>query len=64
MTDTPPPTDLVEQLTTLNELFADVATGEGAAALLLLAGTLLIAFSIATFGFMTLGAAADVVTRN
>lgn len=64
MTDTPPPTDLVEQLAQMNELFAEIAAGAGASPLLLLAGTLLIVFSIAVAGFLTAGAALDVVTRN
>lgn len=64
MAETPPPTDILEQLARLNELFTEIAAGDGAAPLLVLTGSLIIAFSIAVFGFMSLGAAVDVVTRN
>lgn len=43
--------DLVEMVTQ----FSNVATGEGLAPLLLLIGTILVAFSMAVFGALTLG---------
>ncbi|WP_247730499.1 hypothetical protein [Halovivax limisalsi] len=64
MTDVPPPTDLVGQLRQANELFVEIASGQGAAVLLLACGTLLIAGSVAFLGYLSLGAAVDAVTPN
>ena len=52
----------VEQLTEMNEHFMEVAVAEGAAPLLLLIGTLLVAVSMGVFGLLTLGAVVDAVT--
>lgn len=47
---------IVDDLTELPEYFGDVAMGEGLAPLLVLAGFVLIVFSVAVFGALTLGA--------
>ncbi|WP_436346098.1 hypothetical protein [Natronorubrum sp. FCH18a] len=47
---------IVDNITEMNELFADVAVGDGFAPLLVLIGTLLIVFSLGVFGALTLGA--------
>lgn len=52
---------IIDELTQANELFRDVALGEGGAALLVLVGTLIIVFSLAVFGYLTLGALVNVV---
>ena len=46
----------------MNEYFMEVAAGEGAAPVLLLIGTLLVAAAIGVFGLLTLGAVVDAVT--
>lgn len=53
---------IVENVVEMNDYFADVAAGEGLAPLLLLAGTLLIVFSLAVFGGLTLGAVGSLFT--
>lgn len=53
---------IVENVVEMNDHFADVAAGEGLAPLLLLAGTLLIVFSLAVFGGLTLGAVGSLFT--
>ena len=53
---------IVEQFTEMNEYFMEVAAGEGAAPVLLLIGTLLVAAAIGVFGLLTLGAVVDAVT--
>ena len=55
---------IVDNLTELTSLFGDVATGAGAAPLLVLMGALLIVFSLGVFGFLTLGAIGDLFTAN
>ena len=47
---------IVDNLTEMMELFGDVAGGEFLAPLLVLAGTVLIVFSLGVFGALTLGA--------
>ncbi len=47
---------IVENVTEMTELFAEVATGELLAPLLFLVGALLVAFSLAVFGGLTLAA--------
>ena len=53
---------IVENVVEMNDHFADVAAGEGLAPLLLLAGTLLIVFSLAVFAGLTLGAVGSLFT--
>ncbi|ELY87190.1 hypothetical protein [Natrialba taiwanensis] len=55
---------IVDNLMEMNEYFSNVATGEGAAPLLILVGTLLIVFSLGVFGVLTLGALGSLVTGN
>lgn len=63
VTDTAVPLNvIVDNIAEMNELFADVATGEGLAPLLFLAGTILIVFSIGVFGFLTLGSIGSLFT--
>lgn len=57
-----PLNQLVDEIVEANELFTDVAMGEGAAPLLVLMGMLLIVFAAGVFGLLTLGAVVDVVT--
>ena len=52
---------IVDELIEANELFMEVAAGAGAAPLLVLAGTVLVAFAVAVFGYLTLGAGANLV---
>ncbi|QSX00439.1 hypothetical protein [Haloterrigena alkaliphila] len=47
---------VVDNLTEMVTLFSDVAMGEGLAPLLVLVGAVLIVFSVAVFGALTLGA--------
>lgn len=47
---------IVEQLRELARLGVDVATTDPAATVLVLLGTLVIAFSVGVFGLLTLGA--------
>ena len=47
---------IVDNLTDMIDLFSDVGTGELLAPLLLLAGTVLIVFTLGVFGVLTLGA--------
>ena len=53
---------IVENIVEMNEHFADIATGEGLAPLLLVVGTLIIVFSLAVFGFLTVGAVGSLFT--
>ncbi|AGB30184.1 hypothetical protein C488_05542 [Natrinema pellirubrum DSM 15624] len=55
---------VVDNLTEMTELFSDVAAGDGLAPLLVLIGGLLVAFSLAVFGALTLGAVGDLFTAN
>ncbi|ADD05159.1 uncharacterized protein Nmag_1583 [Natrialba magadii ATCC 43099] len=55
---------IVDNLIEMNEYFSGVATGEGAAPLLMIAGTLLVVFSLGVFGVLTLGALGSLVTGN
>lgn len=50
---------IVDNIVEMNELFTDVATGEGAAPLFLLLGAILIFFSVGVLGYLTLGAVGD-----
>ncbi|ELY54291.1 hypothetical protein [Natronolimnohabitans innermongolicus] len=47
---------IVDNIIDMNDYFADVATGEGLAPLLVLAGTILIVVALGVFGILTLGA--------
>ncbi|RKD95981.1 hypothetical protein [Halopiger aswanensis] len=47
---------IVDNITEMTRLFTDVALGEGLAPLLVLAGMVLVVFSLAVFGVLTLGA--------
>ncbi|SDR39708.1 hypothetical protein [Natronobacterium texcoconense] len=55
---------IVDNIVEMNELFTDVATGDGLAGLLVLLGTLLVVFSLAVFGFLTLGAVGSLFSSN
>ncbi|TYL38304.1 hypothetical protein CV102_10840 [Natronococcus pandeyae] len=55
---------IVENIQEMNEHFTEVAMGDGLAPLLVLAGTLLIVFSIGVFGALTLGAVGSLFTSN
>ena len=52
---------VIDDLIEMNELFADVATGDGLALPLLLAGTILVAAALGVFGYLSLGAAVNLV---
>ncbi|GAB3671274.1 hypothetical protein [Halopiger thermotolerans] len=47
---------IVDNVTEMIGLFTEVAMGAGLAPLLVLAGTILVVFSLAVFGVLTLGA--------
>lgn len=47
---------IVDNIIEMNEYFSDVAMGEGLAPLLVLIGTILVAFTLGAFGLLTLGA--------
>ncbi|SIR98675.1 hypothetical protein [Natronorubrum thiooxidans] len=47
---------IVDNIIEMNEYFADVAAGELFAPLLVLIGTILVAFTLGVFGLLTLGA--------
>ncbi|WP_440771066.1 hypothetical protein [Natronorubrum sp. DTA28] len=47
---------IVDNIIEMNELFTDVAMGDGLAPLLVLIGTLLVVFTLGVFGVLTLGA--------
>lgn len=65
VTDTAVPLNvIVDNIAEMNELFADVATGEGLAPLLFLLGTVLIVFSLGVFGFLTLGSVGSLFTLD
>ncbi|MXV61408.1 hypothetical protein GS429_04885 [Natronorubrum sp. JWXQ-INN-674] len=55
---------IVDNIIEMNEYFADVATGEALAPLLMLAGTILIVFSLGVFGALTLGALGSLFSSN
>ena len=55
---------IVDNLTEMTSLFGDVATGAGLAPLLILMGALLVVFSMAVFGVLTLGAVGSLFTSN
>ncbi|ELY68328.1 hypothetical protein C490_09648 [Natronobacterium gregoryi SP2] len=55
---------IVDNILEMNELFMDVATGDGLAGLLVLVGSLLVVFSIAVFGLLTLGAVGSLFSSN
>jgi hypothetical protein len=55
---------IVDNIQEMNEYFTDVAMGDGLAPLLVLAGTLLIVFSLGVFGALTLGAVGSLFTSS
>ncbi|MWV38668.1 MULTISPECIES: hypothetical protein [Natrialba] len=55
---------IVDNIVEMNELFTDVAMGDGLAPLLVLVGTILVVFSLGVFGALTLGAIGSLVTPN
>ncbi|MFC4248538.1 hypothetical protein ACFOZ7_16635 [Natribaculum luteum] len=52
---------IVDNLVEMVDHFSGVATGEALAPLLVLVGTALIVLTLGAFGFLTLGALADLV---
>ena len=55
---------IIDNIIEMNEHFAGVATGEGAAPLLVLAGTVLVVFSLGVFGLLTAGALGSLFTSK
>ncbi|GAB7019283.1 hypothetical protein [Halostagnicola sp. A-GB9-2] len=55
---------IVDNITEMNELFTDVALGDGVAPLLVAMGTLIIIASLGIFGALTLGAVGNLFTAN
>lgn len=55
---------IVDNITEMNELFTDVALGDGVAPLLVAVGTLIIIASLGIFGVLTLGAVGNLFTAN
>ena len=55
---------IVDNIGEAVEYFADIATGDGLAPLLVLSGGLLIVFASVVFGVLTLGAIGSLVTSS
>mgnify|MGYP006283304947 FL=1 len=55
---------IVDNISEMITLFSDVAMGDGLAPLLVLVGGLLVAFSMAVFGLLTLGAVSNLFTAS
>ncbi|WP_254762304.1 hypothetical protein [Natrinema marinum] len=64
MTTVTPLNLIVDNITEMTSLFGDVAMGDGLAPLLVLMGALLVAFSMAVFGVLTLGAVGSLFTSS
>lgn len=56
--------DLIDSVVSMPGEFATVATNDPLAAVLLALGTVLIAFSMGVFGYLTLGALVDLLTPD
>ncbi|KDE59907.1 hypothetical protein EL22_15110 [Halostagnicola sp. A56] len=55
---------IVDNLVEMNDLFTDVAMGDGAAPLLVAMGGLIVVASLGIFGALTLGAVGNLLTAN
>lgn len=55
---------IVDNIVEMNDLFTDVAMGDGAAPLLVAMGGLIIIASLGIFGALTLGAVGNLFTAN
>lgn len=55
---------IVDNLVEMNDLFTDVAMGDGAAPLLVAMGGLIVVASLGIFGALTLGAVGNLFTAN
>ena len=55
---------IVENIVDMTDHFADIAMGDGLAPLLVLAGTIIIVFSVAVFGLLTLGALGSLASSS
>ena len=55
---------IVDNIVDMTDNFTTVATGDGLAPLLVLAGTLIIVFAGAVFGLLTLGALGSLVSSS
>lgn len=62
MDTTPVLNVIVDNIVEMNELFADVAMGDGLAPVLVAIGTLIVVFTLGVFGLLTLGAVASLAT--
>lgn len=62
MDTTPALNVIVDNIVEMNDLFTDVAMGDGLAPLLVAIGTLLVIFSVSVFGLLTVGAVASLFT--
>lgn len=62
MDTTPVLNVIVDNIVEMNELFTDVAMGDGLAPVLVAIGTLIVIFSLGVFGLLTLGAVASLAT--
>ncbi|AHG00480.1 hypothetical protein HALLA_18440 [Halostagnicola larsenii XH-48] len=55
---------IVDNIVEMNDLFTDVAMGDGAAPLLVAMGGLIVIASLGIFGALTLGAVGNLFTAN
>lgn len=56
--------DLIGNITTMIEVFTNIALSDPLSAVALATGSLFFAFSFAVFGYLLLGAVADTVTPD
>ncbi|WP_255192334.1 hypothetical protein [Natronobeatus ordinarius] len=62
MDTTPVLNVIVDNIVEMNDLFTDVAMGDGLAPVLVAIGTLIVVFSLGVFGLLTLGAVTSLFT--
>ncbi len=55
---------LIDDVVEMTQYFADVATGEGLAPLLLVVGAVFVTVALAVFGALTVGAVGSLVTSD
>ena len=55
---------IVDNIVDMTDHFGDIAMGDGLAPLLVLAGTIIIVFSVAVFGLLTLGALGSLASSS
>lgn len=56
-----PGSQIIDELVEIIQLFTEIALGGAASILLLLVGSALVIFTLGTFGYLTIGAVADLI---